>query len=51
MADSLPFGIEVFREKFFAPIAARFGMDWRINDSFRKKRVVILVCACGALPV
>ena len=42
LADSLPFGVEVFREKF-APIAARFGMDWRINDSFRKKRVVILV--------
>lgn len=42
LADSLPFGIETLREKF-APIAEQFGMDWRISDSARKKRVVILV--------
>ena len=42
IADSLPFGIDALRDKF-APIAAEFGMDWRISDSARKKRVVILV--------
>ena len=42
LADSLPFGIETLRDKF-APIAAEFQMDWRISDSARKKRVVILV--------
>ncbi|WP_374486882.1 formyltetrahydrofolate deformylase [Zoogloea sp.] len=42
LADSLPFGIDTLRDKF-APIAAEFGMDWRISDSARKKRVVILV--------
>ena len=42
LAESLPFGIEAFREQF-APIAASFQMDWKITDSARKKRVVILV--------
>ncbi len=42
LAQSLPFGIETLREKF-APIAEAFGMNWRISDSARKKRVVILV--------
>jgi formyltetrahydrofolate deformylase len=42
LADSLPFGVEALRDKF-APIAAEFRMDWRITDSARKKRVVILV--------
>jgi len=42
LADSLPFGIDTLRDKF-APIAVEFGMDWRISDSARKKRVVILV--------
>ena len=42
LADSLPFGIDALRDKF-APIAAGFDMDWRISDSARKKRVVILV--------
>ena len=42
LADSLPFGIEALRDKF-APIAAEFGMDWRISDSARKKRVVSMV--------
>ncbi|MHB1187444.1 formyltetrahydrofolate deformylase [Thiobacillus sp.] len=41
-ADSLPFDVAALREKF-APIAAEFGMDWRISDSAVKKRVVILV--------
>jgi len=42
LADSLPFDIDVLREKF-APIAREFGMDWKINDSARKKRVVVMV--------
>ena len=42
LADSLPFGIAAFRDKFF-PIAREFDMDWSISDSARKKRVVILV--------
>ncbi|MCK6374160.1 MAG: formyltetrahydrofolate deformylase, partial [Zoogloea sp.] len=42
LADTLPFSLAVFKEKF-APIAAEFGMDWSISDSARKKRVVILV--------
>jgi formyltetrahydrofolate deformylase len=41
-ADSLPFDVEVLKDKF-APIADEFKMDWRITDSARKKRVVILV--------
>lgn len=42
LADSLPFGIQEFRDRF-AAIAMRFKMDWNITDSARKKRVVILV--------
>src|SRR6185369_2139690 len=42
LAESLPFGLQVLREKF-APIAHEFGMDWHISDSAEKKRVVILV--------
>jgi len=42
LADSLPFGIQEFRDRF-AAIAAQFEMDWNITDSARKKRVVILV--------
>ena len=42
LADSLPFDIDVLREKF-APIAREFGMDWKISDSARKKRVVVMV--------
>jgi formyltetrahydrofolate deformylase len=41
-ADSLPFDVAGFRAAF-APIADEFGMDWRISDSARKKRIVILV--------
>jgi formyltetrahydrofolate deformylase len=42
LADSLSFDIEELVERF-APIAEEFGMDWRISDSARKKRVAILV--------
>ncbi|MBC7969271.1 MAG: formyltetrahydrofolate deformylase [Verrucomicrobia bacterium] len=42
LADSLPFGIEVFRAQF-APIAESFQMEWNVTDSAQKKRVVILV--------
>ncbi|MBD2035492.1 formyltetrahydrofolate deformylase [Leptolyngbya sp. FACHB-321] len=42
LAESLPFGIEVFREQF-AAIAESFQMEWNITDSAQKKRVVILV--------
>jgi formyltetrahydrofolate deformylase len=42
LADSLSFDFDELVERF-APIAEEFGMDWRISDSARKKRVVILV--------
>jgi len=45
-ADSLPFGVEEFKERF-APVASTFQMDWRILDSAHKKRVVILVSQLG----
>ena len=41
-ADSLPFMLAEFRERF-RPLGASLNMDWRINDSAVKKRVVILV--------
>jgi formyltetrahydrofolate deformylase len=41
-ADSLPFGIDAFRERF-ARIAREFSMDWKVSDNALKKRVVILV--------
>jgi formyltetrahydrofolate deformylase len=41
-AESLPFGLDTFREAF-SPIAAEFGMDWRVSDSDERKRVVLLV--------
>ena len=41
-ADSLPFDLAEFRRRF-QPIAGEFRMDWRINDSAAKKRVVVLV--------
>lgn len=40
-ADSLPFGLEAFREAF-TPIAEEFSMDWRITDTAEKKRVVLM---------
>ena len=42
LADSLPFDIDVLREKF-AVIGREFDMDWKISDSARKKRVVVMV--------
>ena len=42
LADSLKLDVETFRTEF-AKIAAPFDMQWRISDSARKKRVVILV--------
>ncbi|MFZ2627802.1 MAG: formyltetrahydrofolate deformylase, partial [Rugosibacter sp.] len=41
-ADSLPFMLEEFRNRF-AALAGELQMDWRISDSAVKKRVVILV--------
>jgi formyltetrahydrofolate deformylase len=41
-ADSLAFGVEQFRT-LFAPMAAEFGMQWRISDSDARMRVVLLV--------
>ncbi|MNZ29978.1 Formyltetrahydrofolate deformylase [compost metagenome] len=40
-AETLPFGIEAFREAF-APIAEEFSMVWRITDTDQKKRVVLM---------
>ena len=42
LADSLPFDLQTFRDKF-APIARSFEMKWQITDSEAKKRVVVLV--------
>ena len=42
LAESLPFDIATFREKFSA-IAAEFKMKWQVSDSAVKKRVVVLV--------
>jgi formyltetrahydrofolate deformylase len=41
-ADSLPFMLAELRSRF-TPIAHEFGMDWRINDSAVKRRVVLMV--------
>ena len=40
-ANSLPFGIEGFRERF-EPIAERFGMHWTLTDTGINKRVVLM---------
>ena len=40
-ADSLPFDLDGFRQAF-APIAREFSMEWRITDSERRKRVVLM---------
>jgi formyltetrahydrofolate deformylase len=42
LADSLPEGADRFSQAF-APLAARFEMDWRLSDSARPRRVAILV--------
>ena len=41
-ADSLPFQLAEFRSRF-QPLADELQLDWRINDSAVKKRVVVLV--------
>ncbi len=40
-ANSLPFGLETFREKF-TPLAEEMDMEWHIEDSAVRKRVVIM---------
>jgi formyltetrahydrofolate deformylase len=42
LAESLPEGADRFSQAF-APLAARFEMDWRLTDSARPRRVAILV--------
>jgi formyltetrahydrofolate deformylase len=42
-ADSLPFLLAEFRERFRTEVAEPLQMDWRINDSAVKRRVVVLV--------
>lgn len=42
LADSLPFDLRTFRERF-APIAREFDMKWQIADTEARKRVVVLV--------
>jgi formyltetrahydrofolate deformylase len=42
LASSLAEGADRF-EQAFAPIAARFEMNWRLSDSARPRRVAILV--------
>jgi formyltetrahydrofolate deformylase len=41
-ADSLPFGIDELKARF-GKIAEAFSMNWKISDSGRKKRVVLMV--------
>lgn len=41
-ADSLPFDLDGFAERFTA-VAQNFDMQWQINDSSNRKRVVVLV--------
>ena len=42
-ADTLPFLLAEFRERFRTEVAEPLQMEWRINDSAVKRRVVILV--------
>jgi formyltetrahydrofolate deformylase len=42
LADSLPFDLAEFHAQF-SGLADEYNMDWRISDSARKKRIVILV--------
>ena len=42
-ADSLSFLLAEFRERFRTEVGEPLSMDWRINDSAVKKRVVVLV--------
>src|SRR5574343_531162 len=42
-ADSLPFLLAEFRERFRQDVGDPLSMNWRISDSAVKKRVVVLV--------
>jgi formyltetrahydrofolate deformylase len=42
LADSLPFDLDKFKE-LFSRLADDYSMDWNVNDSAQKKRIVILV--------
>jgi formyltetrahydrofolate deformylase len=42
-ADSLPFMLAEFRERFRKEVAEPLAMSWRINDSAVRRRVVVLV--------
>lgn len=42
LAESLDLDYQTLKDKF-SELALKFGMDWRISDSARKKRVVLLV--------
>ena len=42
-ANSLPCLLAEFRERFRVEVAEALSMDWRINDSAVKKRVVVMV--------
>ncbi|MDX9706476.1 MAG: formyltetrahydrofolate deformylase [Azospira sp.] len=42
-ADSLPFLLAGFRERFGREVGEPLSMDWRITDSAVKKRLVVLV--------
>ena len=42
-ADTLPFLLAQFRERFATEVAEPLQMEWRINDSAVKRRVVVLV--------
>ena len=42
-ADSLPCLLAEFRERFRSEVAEPLQMEWRINDSAVKRRVVVLV--------
>ena len=41
LADSLPFDLNTFRAKL-EPIASDLSMEWRIEDSAEKKRVILM---------
>lgn len=41
-ADSLPYGADELRRRF-APLAAEFGLEWRVVETRTPKRVVVLV--------
>jgi len=42
LADTMPFDLTTLRDKF-SLLANKFDMDWKVNDSGKKTRLVILV--------